>query len=162
MPTRPDFGRILDEKLEVPAFAWASCEEAAPSARWRPGSSPVFLFGDLHNGFTAGPARPIRSSVSSGAPPWTAVYAARPGAQLRPARRLSPAQQQALDDLRSLGASALTAEFTDAGIKSAFRILARKFHPDTHPGSSEVERARLARAFASVCDAYRTLTTAVH
>lgn len=162
MPMRPDFGQVLDEKLGTPAFAWASREEAAPSAAWGPGPSPVFLFGDLHSGFTAGPARPVRPATRSGASPWTAVYAARPGAQLRPARRLSPAQQQALDDLRSLGASALTAEFTDADIKSAFRILARKFHPDTHPGSSDLERASLARAFASVCDAYRTLTTAVH
>lgn len=75
---------------------------------------------------------------------------------------MSPAQQQALDDLRTLGASGLTADFTDADIKSTFRALARKFHPSTHPGLSDLERARLARAFASVCDAYRTLTTAVH
>ena len=113
----------------------------APSATWRPGTRPVFLFGDLHNGFTAGPARPVRSSVSSGASPWTAAYAARPGAQLRAARRLSPAQQQALDDLRTLGASGLTADFTDADIKSTFRALARKFHPSTHPGLSDLERA---------------------
>jgi hypothetical protein len=119
----------------------------------------VFLFGDLRSGFTAGPAH---ASTTSGAPTWTPVYGARPGAQVRPARHLMPAQQAALDGLRALGAPALTSDFTEAEIKSAFRALARKFHPDRHPGSSDPERARLSRAFATVCDAYRTLTTAVH
>jgi DnaJ domain len=157
-PTQ-DFRRILDEKLEAQAFAWASPSSQAAGATRRPSARPVFLFGDAGTGFTAGPARP---AASSGASPWTPVYGARTGAHLRPARRLTAVQQAALDTLRELGAAALDAASTDAEIRTAFRTLARRFHPDRHPGCPESDRARLSRTFATLCDAYRTLTTAVH
>jgi len=159
MPTGPAFGQILDEKLGEPGFPWASPHQAREAAAFRPGPQPVFLFGDLRSGFTAGPARP---APVSGASPWTPVYGARPGAQSRPARRLTPEQQHALDMLRRLGADSLTDRFTNGELKSAFRVLARRFHPDRHPGSSDAERARLARSFAATCDAYRTLAPSVH
>lgn len=159
MRARSDFGRILDDKLEAAAFAWSSPFKATEATTRDPRPRPVFLFGDLHTGFTAGPAR---QAAASGASPWTPVYDARPGAQIRPARRLTPQQQAALDALRAMGADSLTPDFTDAEIKSAFRALVRTFHPDRHPGSSDAERALLSRRFAAVCDAYRTLTTAVH
>lgn len=159
MRTGPDFRQILDEKLDDAGFAWASRQEAPSAGTYRPGPRPVFLFGDLRSGFTAGPARPF---ATSGASPWTPVYGAGPGAQTRPVRRLTPAQRQAVDALRALGADLLTDSFTDAEAKSAFRTLARRFHPDRHPGSSDAERARLARSFAAACAAYRTLTSTVH
>jgi hypothetical protein len=167
MRTGPDFGQILDEKLEGAAFGRASRQER-PAATYRPGPRPVFLFGDLRNGFTAGPARP---AATSGASPWTPVYGAGPGAQSRgarpdggdrPVRHLAPLQRVAVDALRALGADSLRDNFTDAELKSAFRALARRFHPDRHPGSPDAERARLARSFAAAADAYRTLTTTVH
>jgi len=177
MRPAPDFSHILDEKLETAAFVRASPREPVPGSAWRPGARPVFLFGDLHSGFSAGPGRPAHTS---GASPWTPVYGARPEAQpraatphlgdratgpdglRRPPRRLTAAQQEALGVLRTLGVGWLCDGFTDAQVKSAFRHLARRFHPDRHPGSTAAERASLARSFAAACDAYRTLTTAVH
>jgi DnaJ-class molecular chaperone len=64
--------------------------------------------------------------------------------------------------LRRLGADFLTDRFTNGELKSAFRVLARRFHPDRHPGSSDAERSHLARSFAAACDAYRTLVPSVH
>jgi hypothetical protein len=159
MRARPDFCTILDGKLDAPIFAVASPFDAAEKTVRASPPRPVFLFGDLRGGFTAGPAQP---AVTSGAPARTPVYGAGPGARFRPARCLTPSQQAAFDALRSLGAATLASDFTDAELKRAFRELARTFHPDRHPGTTETERARLARAFASLCDAYRTLTTAVH
>jgi hypothetical protein len=161
MRTGPDFRQILDEKLEGGTFAWASCQEQPPAGTWRPGPRPVFLYGDRTSGFSACPGGSARVPSVSGASPRTPVYGAGTGAQFRPARRLTPAQRGALDALRSLGAS-VGDDFTSAEIKSAFRALARRFHPDRHPWSTDTERTAFARAFASACDAYRTLTTAVH
>lgn len=153
-----DFGTILDEKLEAPPFSWPSPAGRPAQAAWRPGPRPVFLFGDIHNGFSASP----RPTFSSSAPAWTPVYGARPGAQPRPARRLSAGQREALNSLRALGAVSLADDFSAADIKSAFRALARRYHPDRHPGLSDAERASLARSFAAACDAYRALTASVH
>jgi hypothetical protein len=168
MRTGPGFREILDEKLEGAGFAWASRQEPPAAGACRPAPPPVFLFGDVCSGFSAGPGRP---ASNSGASPWTPVYGARPGAQScgaglragdRLVRRLTPAQRQAVDALRALGADLPPDTFTHAELRSAFRTLARRFHPDRHPGSPDAERARLARSFAAACDAYRTLTTAVH
>lgn len=158
MRPRPDFGRILDELLEPQPFARASWPGPAPTSTGLPGPQPVFLFGMPFNGFHA---ETTRSASTSRAPAWTPVYGAGTGAQLRRPRRLTPVQQAALDQLRSLGA-ALTSDFTDAEIKSAFRALARQYHPDTHPGAPDVERHRLSRAFATACESYRALTTSIH
>ncbi|HEY3381741.1 MAG TPA: J domain-containing protein [Vicinamibacterales bacterium] len=152
------FGRILDEKLNDDSFAWSSPRTTnAPSASWRPSPQPVFLFGDFLSGFTADAGR---LSSQPGRPTWFPAYEP-PQPPRRPVRHLSATEQQALDCLRGMGAQSLHADFTDAEVKSAFRALARKFHPDRHPGSGDQERARLARAFASVCDAYRTLAGTV-
>jgi hypothetical protein len=168
MRTGPDFRQILDEKLEDAGFARASRQDRPAAAACRPGPRPVFLFGDLRSGFTAGPGRPV--SISS-ASPWTPAYGARQGAQPRgaglragdrPVRHLTPPQRQAFDSLRALGADSLCDNFTDAELRSVFRALARRFHPDRHPGSSDAERTHLARSFASACDAYRTLMSTVH
>jgi hypothetical protein len=160
MRTGPDFRQILDGKLEDAGFARPTRPDRRAAGGSQSAPRPVFLFGDIRSGFTAGPARP---SANSSAPAWTSVYGARPGVQSRPARRrLAPAEQQALESLRALGAGSLDEQFTDAELKSAFRSLARRLHPDRHPGSSDAERARLSRDFASACDAYRALTTRVH
>jgi hypothetical protein len=163
MRTGPDFTRILDKKLQESGFVAASCagtsDPGPEPGAWRPGARPVFLFGDLRSGFTAGPARP---APLSGASTRTPVYGAGLGAQSRSSRRLSLGEHLALEALRTLGADSLSPDFTDAELKSAFRRLARRFHPDRHPGSSDGERAQLARSFAAACDAYRTLTRTIH
>jgi DnaJ-class molecular chaperone len=50
---------------------------------------------------------------------------------------------------------------TDVRLKSAFRTLAHRFHPDRHPGLSHDERQRFAMTFADAAEAYRTLLAAV-
>lgn len=75
-----------------------------------------------------------------------------------PRRRLSQTQQLALDCLRGFGAAFLADDFTYADVKRAFRLLVKRFHPDSHPGAGEAERAYLARAFIRITLAYQQLT----
>jgi hypothetical protein len=83
----------------------------------------------------------------------------RPAPPVRPRRILTPTQQQALEDLVRHGAT-LGVDFTDGELRSAFRALARRYHPDRHPESEALEQARLSRTFASLTDAYRHLIAA--
>ena len=69
---------------------------------------------------------------------------------------LTDRQQQALTQLVAMGAR-LHRNFSDSELKSAFRSLARIYHPDRHPHCSEFEQARLARQFAVLTDAYKLL-----
>ena len=78
----------------------------------------------------------------------------------RARRRLAVAERRALEDIVALGAG-LSDEFTHAELRSAFRLLARRYHPDRHSGSSDRERLRLSRLFARVRDAYRLLVRVV-
>ena len=71
-------------------------------------------------------------------------------------RRLTRVQQRAVDDLVSLGAR-LGAEFTIDELRGAYRQLARRYHPDLHPGSTDGEKARLNALFSKAHDSYHTL-----
>ena len=71
-------------------------------------------------------------------------------------RTLSPREQQALHTLISLGAQ-LTASFAFVELRSAFRELARRYHPDRHTGIADAEKSRLASSFALAREAYRVL-----
>jgi hypothetical protein len=73
-----------------------------------------------------------------------------------PVHRLSPREQQALHTLISLGAQ-LTASFAFVELRSAFRELARRYHPDRHTGITDAEKSRLAGSFALAREAYRVL-----
>jgi len=77
----------------------------------------------------------------------------------RPQRILSSRGRAALDQLNALGA-AIGADFTVQELRHAFRTLARRYHPDRHPGSSTIEKARLSRQFIQLHDAYRDLQAA--
>jgi DnaJ-class molecular chaperone len=68
------------------------------------------------------------------------------------------AQQTAVDCLVAAGAT-LAGDFSDAELRRAFRLLARQYHPDRHPGAPAAEHARLSRQFASILGAYRELQT---
>lgn len=74
----------------------------------------------------------------------------------RPPRVMTAAQRDAARRFTELGAD-LPADFTDEELRRAFRALARRWHPDRHPGASPAEHARLARTFAAVMTAYRCL-----
>ena len=63
---------------------------------------------------------------------------------------------RALGELVSLGAD-LRPDFTAAELRTAYRSLARRYHPDSHPGSTEVAKVRLARLFADLTENYRRL-----
>jgi hypothetical protein len=74
----------------------------------------------------------------------------------RPPRQLTVRQQRAVDELVLLGAE-LDGDFTARQLRSAYRALARQYHPDRHPSSSLTEKARLARVFASLNENHRCL-----
>ena len=42
-----------------------------------------------------------------------------------------------------------------------YRLLARRYHPDRHPASNDVEKSRLARVFADLNDDHRSLLAAL-
>jgi hypothetical protein len=88
------------------------------------------------------------------------LRAERPVRVERPRRRLTAAQQNAFDRLIALGAP-LDAAFTADELRSAFRLLARRYHPDRHPGADAGERSRLAALFADAHRAYTDLQPAL-
>jgi hypothetical protein len=74
----------------------------------------------------------------------------------RPRRRLTAGQREALECLRHAGAN-LADDFLLSELKSQFRMLARRLHPDMHPDAAEHERHFLAVEFAAVREAYDAL-----
>jgi hypothetical protein len=78
----------------------------------------------------------------------------------RPARILMARERRALRELIALGAE-LTPDFTAAELRHAFRVLARRYHPDTNPDGDAGEQAGLARKFAELSESYRCLQAVV-
>jgi hypothetical protein len=107
-------------------------------------------------------------AVGVGAPS-TATPVIAPGAPSRfspsqPARvvahrTLSPRQRRALDRLVEMGAEIGT-DFTPEQLRSAYRRLARRYHPDHHPETTEAQRQQLARLFTQARDSYSELQAA--
>ena len=77
----------------------------------------------------------------------------------RPRRptRLTREQQVALDDLQALGAL-LTPDFTPEELRSTFRALARRYHPDRHPQAGQPAKAELSVLFRRLRAAYTVLS----
>jgi len=73
---------------------------------------------------------------------------------------LTADEQRALGVLNDLGAD-LTATPSSSDLRRAYRRLARRYHPDRHPGSSHAEQVRLSRLFAELTDGYRVLAAAL-
>ena len=81
-------------------------------------------------------------------------------ADVRPLRRLTASQQRVLGDLICLGAN-LRPDFTARELRSAFRTLARRYHPDRHPLASKVEKARLSCLFTDLTNNHQHLLVAL-
>jgi hypothetical protein len=65
--------------------------------------------------------------------------------------RLTSLERQTLEDAR-----------TPAALRRAFMTLARRYHPDSHPGCDPAEHARLARLFAEATAYFRLLSARTH
>jgi hypothetical protein len=78
---------------------------------------------------------------------------------LRPRRVLTAAMRTALDVLRSAGATDLHDDFLVVELKTAFRRLARRAHPDMHPHASEHEKPSLVARFRRIHEAYQLLAS---
>jgi len=138
--------RIRDEGR--PAETAASPRRWPVTQTWDPGLRFVLL---NH------PAAPAPVGAGEPAP----VIRDRPrGADGRaghPSRLLTAAQRSAFDVLRASGASGLNEDFTAADLRSAYRRLALRWHPDRHATAAPAERALLAQTFARITSAYRQL-----
>ena len=87
----------------------------------------------------------------------SSTIAPQPSSTVRPVvRRLSTREQRAFDELAGLGGT-LAVDFTFDELRSVFRSLARRYHPDRHTGSSTFDKSRLAEQFTKARDAYRVL-----
>jgi hypothetical protein len=68
-----------------------------------------------------------------------------------------PASAEPSSRERALALLGLTGQPSIDSIRSAFRQLARRWHPDRHPEAGELTRAALCRRFAQISDAYQEL-----
>ena len=81
----------------------------------------------------------------------------QPSAPVTPVRRrLSRREQRAFDELEALGGT-LAVDFTFDQLRSVFRSLARRYHPDRHSDSSTHDKTRLAEQFTKAREAYQVL-----
>ena len=171
MARRSVFARMLDEKLQDTRTE-RDARQDAQEARARAVAPP-------HPLLFAAPFRPFRPSPYARVVPPSASHSSSPGgaratpgnsasardaarwpigAPVRPAlqRQLSRSAQESLDALNALGA-ALTPDFTREELRSAFRALARRHHPDRHPGADPSVQTTLARTFRAVVHHQRQL-----
>ena len=146
-----DGGATFAEVLEARVGSWKA-EDA------HPGSIPPRRTAPPH------PFLFVEPQVQFRATPYAAMAGDRMAPAAVPPRRrcrmLTAPEQRALDGLVRLGAT-LEPDFTAADLRTAFRTLARRYHPDSHPTSSTVELTRFARLFADVTEHHRRLRSVV-
>jgi hypothetical protein len=115
--------------------AQLGCTSLPPAARaWnsRPVTAPLFAF-DL----------PLTAARPAPLPAPAPVEPALPS-------RLTALDRQTLDGAR-----------TSDALRRAYRMLARRYHPDRHQGCSADERERLARLFAEATHRYHLLLSQI-
>jgi hypothetical protein len=137
------FVDVLDEVLE----GYEPDRPATPP-RMSPrfGTPSIFCFEPRNIRHGASPAPWLSASVATAPPP-----PAGPAG-----RTLSPRQREAFDAFVQLGAR-IEDDFTHAELRTMFRSLALRYHPDRYPGSSDSERAHLSVRFAQLHHAYESL-----
>lgn len=173
MVRRPAFIDVLDAMLTERVSGSADRSRTSPRVV---ATSPLSAFapflrpnrfwsfpGPYATGEMHAPQEAIPTSTSTVAPPTPDVVAPEPPPRRRPApeprrvdRVLNPAEESALETLIRLGAS-LDRAFTARELRSAFRELAHRYHPDRHPHASDSECMRLGAAFAELTSAYGIL-----
>jgi hypothetical protein len=145
------FAQVLDDCLDHPPIGEAAAARrststvATRSLYWFEGvaSSAPLRAADVN--VKAARARSMFRLVQPAAP--------------RPARALSPAQRDALNEMIGLGAQ-LDANFTLRELRSQFRALARMFHPDRHQGTGRTSAEKLSSRFVTLRRAYDVLKKA--
>ena len=75
-------------------------------------------------------------------------------------RTLTDTQSRALHTLRQLGAE-LASDFTSTDLRREYRKLARRLHPDSHPGCSPAELQHLSRQFTLATDSHQQLLASI-
>jgi hypothetical protein len=161
----PTFEEVLDAALHSGELEGSG----APGIRWpvEP-QAPLFMFvrapvQSPSNGrmarvpLVAAAGLHVRAAVVQKGPPGSAPP---PPRSRRPVRHLPLRHQLALDALADLGAN-LRPDFTLPELRSAFRTLARRYHPDRHAVSDGDEQHRRARLFAAATDHYHCLLEVV-
>jgi hypothetical protein len=157
MQARPVFAEVLEQELRSfapePDGQVSGCQPPFQTV------APPFLFVGPQPHVVAAARGSMASEAGGSGPARAPVPPSAPSRTLQPtrvARPLTMREQRAFDDLIRLGAD-LRGSFTGHELRSAFRALARRYHPDRHPASSEVERARLSRMFAELNENYQRL-----
>ena len=150
------FAEVLEHELELGGYQ-PDRRMSRTAQKRQPTPPHPFLFVEPRFFFNA-----TAYAALAGAPgsPWHAdssVPAPQPPQLSTP---LPAGQMRAFSELVGFGAD-LRADFTAGELRSAFRTLARRYHPDSHPGSSDAAKVRLARRFADVTENYRRLLAVV-
>lgn len=138
------FDAVLDAALAQAASDAAADVAAKVVWGWRsePPLGSAFLF-----------ARPLTTAHRC----WPAGEVQPPR---QPAHRLTDVQRVAFEGLVTLGA-ALSDSFTAEDLRTQYRELARRFHPDGYTQCSGLEQAQRARCFVEAAEHYRCLREVV-
>jgi hypothetical protein len=149
------FAEMLDEKLD----GYDRHAAPPPRAHLRVATWSHYWLEQQLQAPVARVAPGVTRNEPTSAPGATASDSTQPIESLRVPRTLSMKQQEALDALIRLGAR-LERDFTDDELRSVFRTLALRYHPDRHVNSGAAERQRLSMLFARAVAAYELLKTA--
>jgi len=152
-PHVPDLGlRVVLQGWRLPGRRWATSYDRPPVCG-RPTAAPG------PSSSAAGPAamggaRDARPPAAAGSAGTAGRRHGRPCSTRPP---LSEREARALATIRALGGDDLDAHTLERDLRRVFRRLARRYHPDRHPGLDTTARAALAARFSTLVEAYRVL-----